>query len=227
MRFLRKFYGQISPDIRSTISLSPNSSSDDASFMDFCDVLSEVGAQLKTNSNVSYGDIVEHLQANNRISNDDGITAFNIQLAFIAVGLITMIYSPSPDPEPNNMQILFLHASSRPSRDKAWALRELPVDKCTGSVADVILRLGGMRGPIPRPEHQNRTITFSEQDALKTVNLCYYSLTRLADIKVVWSDSIAEHLEFDRRMRTLKLFRFPSFCSLVSKGHAEKTFLCQ
>ncbi|KAF2469966.1 uncharacterized protein BDR25DRAFT_201402, partial [Lindgomyces ingoldianus] len=58
-------------------------------------------------------------------------------------------------------------------------------------------------------------------------HISYYNLTRLAEIKIDWVDSIGEHLEFDRKQRALKLFRFPSFCALLCRGDPEKTFLCR
>lgn len=51
---------------------------------------------------------------------------------------------------------------------------------------------------------------------LRVSTLNAYVLTKLGMVEFIWSDLLSEHLSFDRfsRPRTLKMFRFASFCAL-------------
>jgi hypothetical protein len=43
----------------------------------------------------------------------------------------------------------------------------------------------------------------------------FHSLHKVAAIDIEWTDCLAMHLEFDRRTKVLKLFRFPSLCFIM------------
>jgi hypothetical protein len=73
--------------------------------------------------------------------------------------------------------------------------------------------------PFPRP-------LSSTSKALVGSNLSYYTLSKLAGLKIEWVESLCLHLELNKSDRTLKVFRFPSFCRLLCFAPSEnKTFI--
>jgi hypothetical protein len=95
------------------------------------------------------------------------------------------------------------------------------------SVGDMLRRFSGSGGPIPWLEPSvTRHRLLEDLDTLKSPNLSYYTLTRLAQLEIQWVDSVCQHLEFDSHHKVLKLFRFPSFCGMVcaTKTISETTF---
>jgi hypothetical protein len=62
--------------------------------------------------------------------------------------------------------------------------------------------------------------------ALVSSNLSYYTLSKLVGLKIEWVESLCLHLELNKSKRTLKVFRFPSFCRLLCFAPSEnKTFI--
>ena len=43
----------------------------------------------------------------------------------------------------------------------------------------------------------------------------FHTLQKCASIKIEWVESLSLHLEFDRKRKVLKVFRYPSFCFLM------------
>jgi hypothetical protein len=56
--------------------------------------------------------------------------------------------------------------------------------------------------------------------------LCFQTLNRMAGIKIELVDCLAQHLEFDRRSKILRVFRFPSLC-LIMYSSPRKAALAQ
>jgi hypothetical protein len=152
--------------------------------------------------------------------------AERLQYVFIVVGLLTMIYKPNLTPVAKNYDIISTAPPSRVSRNKTWSRLQCETNP-EDTIIDIIFDLGNSDGPLPRQVKKVDTASLGEREALRATNLSYYSLTRLAEIEIIWVESIAEHLEFDRRLRKLKFFRFPSFCALLCHKHNEETFLDQ
>ena len=45
--------------------------------------------------------------------------------------------------------------------------------------------------------------------------VCFSRLHKFASITIEWVDCLSMHLEFDRRSKVLKIFRFPSLCLVM------------
>lgn len=192
----------------------------------FCLILATIAAELRGKSNITLSDIVNTLQEAGYFSRDTVKEESNLQLVFIAMGLLTQVYCPELNQPPQTFRIHQPKGHKPSSRDRTWFSFSTQIQKNISTI-QLLLSFGSASGPIPRPHQSHSTAAFTEQDALKATYLSYYSLTRLAEIKVIWVDSLAEHLEFDRRQRVLKLYRFPSFCALLCSADSEKTFLCR
>ncbi|KAJ4295246.1 hypothetical protein N0V90_007257 [Kalmusia sp. IMI 367209] len=238
--FLFNEFQQLPSDLRNAI--VPATSR--PPFTQFCALLASVAKYLREESSVTLEDLYEGLSRLNPKSDDDstGDEGANVepndedrmlvfQLIFIGIGFLTHIYKPAYEPSCGKLQIASLGGPLRASRDRAWRLSEIPIQH-ESTLTDLLLQLGNFgtlrtNGPLPRPHREPSLLAFSEQDALRATHLSYYSITKLADITIDWVDCVAEHLEFDRRLRVLKLYRFPSFCALLCSSDPEKTFLCR
>lgn len=55
-----------------------------------------------------------------------------------------------------------------------------------------------------------------DSTSLRVASLDYASLRTIAKVSMVWVDDLSSHLDFDAASRTLSVFRFPSFCALMT-----------
>lgn len=72
--------------------------------------------------------------------------------------------------------------------------------------------------PFPQP-------LIAPTNPISGVNLSYYTLSKLAGLRIEWVESLSRHLELNKSTRTLKVFRFPSFCMLLCLAGSENTFM--
>lgn len=55
----------------------------------------------------------------------------------------------------------------------------------------------------------------ANKEQIVASHICYDTLYKVAEIKIEWVNSLSLHLEFDTVRKTLKVFKFPSFCRLM------------
>lgn len=53
-----------------------------------------------------------------------------------------------------------------------------------------------------------------ESTALYVSSLNYASLKTISKVKLVWVNSLTNHLDFNATSRQLSIFRFPSYCAI-------------
>lgn len=73
--------------------------------------------------------------------------------------------------------------------------------------------------PVPNVEPSERfeLIGSRSEDYIEMSMISFYNLHKAANIRIQWVDSLRLHLEFDSQLKTLKIFRFPSFCLIMGK----------
>ena len=135
---------------------------------------------------------------------------------FACLGIATLLFKPLLPPKAG---LLSIDAARKDlNRSHPTATRhsyEQPLAGARGFFIDVISRFGHPRGitclqvqePL-NPEIQ--TIVPSE--------LNFYHLYRLGGIKICCVDSLCQHLEFNKRDKTLMVFQHPSYCAMLSFG---------
>ena len=111
---------------------------------------------------------------------------------------------------------------ARVSKYSTWTTYSQDMSHIDQPLVVVLRRFGGIKGPIPRAVFNELKISL---DPLTASNLSYFTLTRVAGIRIEWVDSVCLHLEFDMQHKVLKLFRFPSLCGLLCHGVNDATFL--
>jgi hypothetical protein len=151
------------------------------------------------------------------------------QLVFILFGALTMLYSPIPDPDAGKLQMRVNTSSRTIQRRNAatwhvgsqeWDDRDLNT-----SFDDLLSRFSNHHfGPIPKPRVRHQGLP-PESNMLKSQNVSFYTLSKLLNVQISWTTSICEHLEFNLKGRTLKMFRVPSYCYLLCLLEPDKTFL--
>lgn len=55
--------------------------------------------------------------------------------------------------------------------------------------------------------------------------ICFDTLRKVCNLRIKWVNTLNLHLQLDVRERVLRLFRFPSFCSLLYKADNDMSLL--
>ena len=188
------------------------------------DLIRVVAESISGQSDLTYDGIVGNLEEKSLLKTNEKAQFFTHQLVFIITGSITMLYEPCLQPETDRLVITAGTTEwQRTPRNVTWTKHYLERTEIIGYPINVLLQhLSTLEGPIPYQSNESSRL---EQDALQASNLCYYTLTRMADIKIQWMENVCEHLEFNQRKKVLKIFCFPSFCAMMCSGNPELTFL--
>jgi hypothetical protein len=90
----------------------------------------------------------------------------------------------------------------------------------------LLKRFGGILPQCRRysvtPQELSNALSERHDDQIEISLVCFHTMDVVAGIKIQWVDCLSLHLEFDRRSKTLKVFRFPSVCMIMygNKGHS-------
>lgn len=193
-----------------------------------CSLLSQIVNLIKSINHISVEGIATELQRRGVLVFSKEGSPLAWQLVFILIGLLTFFYEPLLSPKEGTFQIELgvacLERKKMSPKRSTW-LSEMSIDKGASlSIADLLRNFCAGELPLTHIRTNGSTIP-APVDALATPNLNYYTLVRVAGLEIVWVDSISLHLDFDRKKKTLKLFRLPSFCALLCHDDPDKTFL--
>ncbi|RSL87984.1 hypothetical protein CEP52_015362 [Fusarium oligoseptatum] len=148
------------------------------------------------------------------------------QLVFILLGALTMLYTPRTDPCIGKIQMRQTFGVALQRRGATtWHTdsQDLPAFGDDITFDDLLGRYSRSHyGPVPCPSTRDPT---HEPSLLRSEDLSFYTLAQLLGVRIAWTTSICEHLEFDSRSKQLKLFRFPSYCVLLCLLEPDKTYL--
>jgi hypothetical protein len=186
--------------------------------------LSHIVELLAKQKDLALDEINAHLSTHAFYGIEEDTTAK--QLLFISIGLITMLYEPTPVPQPMGFQLA--SESSHVQRNATWLRYTQPIENTEQPFGSLLRAFGGFQSPIPRSEAPLlRQTGSSEHCSLFSANLSFYILSQLAGISIVWVGNVCEHLELSIRDRKLKLFCYPSFCATICNPRSDTTYLCQ
>ncbi|KAL8680265.1 MAG: hypothetical protein Q9224_006956, partial [Gallowayella concinna] len=136
---------------------------------------------------------------------------------FRLLGRITMLYEIPESPSHEHLKLL------KPL-DPPVIFDEKPIDEAGAPVGQLMAGFGEFVPAMKRKERFDLEAWPPKQPEpvyLDTNVLNFSTLTKVAKINVVWSNLMSEHLMFDRPLRRLTLFNFPTFCAL-NYGPIEK-----
>lgn len=121
------------------------------------------------------------------------------QVVFLVLGWLSMLFKAKVDLE--RLDTLQVYSPSGQSIQRL-ALFQRPVINALRSLGIVL--------PGSRQWGQD-----TEASILHVANLNFFSLKTIGGVRIQWVDTLSEHLDFDPTSRTLRLFRFPSVCTLA------------
>ena len=143
-----------------------------------------------------------------------------VQAAFLFLGWFSMTYEPSLVPAELKLEIILPRSAETSPRFRKQ--RQVPTDSLDISSASSMSfphlfasfgqRLPGLHNSSeagPGPATQGQT------DVLMASNIYYSNLYRVGKLRIQWVNDVVHHLDLDERNRTVSLFAFPTFCSLV------------
>jgi hypothetical protein len=160
------------------------------------------------------------------------------QLVFILLGALTLLYTPVPDPESGMVQMKTDRRGFNPARwnTDTWEHMSQHGHSFDEDITfeKLLCRFSPtLKGPIPKPnppQPPSRELSQllwqrGDQNILHAEDVSFDTLDKLLNIRILWTSSVCEHLEFNARTKQLKLFRFPSYCVLLCLLEPERTYL--
>jgi hypothetical protein len=171
---------------------------------------------LEKDQDLSLRRIVARLKTENFIRDDAGDLA--TQLAFQYGGWLTALFDPDPSPSVTHLTIRNLGHSPR----RRSLLRKTVIQHPSVVIADgqlplqrLLRRFGSL---LPEPQCVRRPdaaggLEAGSQDIVAAY--VYFHNLKLLNVELEWVDVLNQHLEFDRRSRSLRVFRLPSICRLM------------
>lgn len=168
--------------------------------------------------NLSIDDIHHEIYGETVPHEDSDKAQQSYQALFIGLGLVSLLFEPDSRP-PQGLFQLGLRSDGRAIRNETWRVNQCSLSQGAESISSLLRSFSGAQGCIPRHTPS------ASVDSISAPNVCFYTLTKLAEIEIVWVDEMCSHLEFDWRRKKLKVFRFPSFCALVAVGNMDTCYL--
>lgn len=187
-------------------------------FCHFCRLLSEIAQMVSTEKDLTIDDMLSDV---NSLPDEDEDVDIARQALFTGLGLVTLFFEPELQPLQGVFQ-LRIDQPHRMSRNHTWRASQSDLDQATTTISSLLRSFSGTYGWIPSYGISQR---MNAIDNISGSNVCFYTLTRLAGIEILWVDNICSHLEFDWNRQLLKLYRFPSFCALIAVGNEDSNYL--
>lgn len=175
-----------------------------------------IAQSLEEGHETTLTDIVAILKAENIINEEaEGLA---VQFVFQCLGWLTALFDPTPEPSTTRLSIQNTGAGSR----RRSVVRKTIIRHPSVVIADArlpIQRLLRKFGSLlPEPECVRRPDAAGGLEAgFEDINATYvyFHNLKLLNVQIEWVDVLNQHLEFDRRNRILRIFRFPSLPRLM------------
>lgn len=146
----------------------------------------------------------------------NGSATNNYHLVFTLIGWLTMLYSPSEDLHSGQATVILPRdTSGEKTSTEVFTSFSKPLDELDGLALHQMIKQFGQLIPGNFLSSQSISIVdvFSEQLVMSCLN--FMAVSKVAGIRVVFTECLSLHLDFDEKAQVLKLFRFPSFCKAV------------
>ncbi|KAI1121043.1 hypothetical protein F5Y10DRAFT_272464 [Nemania abortiva] len=160
-------------------------------------------------------------------ADDDSLINF-CQSIFVLCGWITLLYKPQSSRIPGSIQ---MHPSSM--NTNSGRFRDQPVypdwtivDEDLKALSfQQLLACFGLRVPRQHPASAiagSGSIT-DHKTSVTASNIFFSNLVLVGKVEIQWVDSLIQHLDFDERTRTLKIFKYPAYCTLICLSSPKST----
>ncbi|KAL2061195.1 hypothetical protein VTL71DRAFT_7468 [Oculimacula yallundae] len=195
--------------------------------------LTSVTIELKR-SELALIDIVDTLYNQDILKFTDDEHSHANRLVFAAIGWITLLYSPNIHGSQKCFQINeprvkdpgqsacsesnMVHQGSinrQNKRQKMTRNYQQDMDYADQPLVTLLRRFGKI---LPEPVVRSREFEIagsSYAECIEVPMISFSTLRTCSSIRILWVDSLDQHLELDQRDQTLKLFRFPALCLIM------------
>jgi len=144
------------------------------------------------------------------------------------------LYPPKLDPDQNCLQIVDHHVIVEPQinpkekrrrrqrlryKSKTFTNYSQTLDNKDYALGSLLSAFGDIIPKCSRNLKQQECPRCNiNTDRIEISQVSFYNLRKFISIKIEWVDCVSQHLEFDDRTKTLKLFRFPSLCFIMCRN---------
>ncbi|KAH6690246.1 hypothetical protein BKA61DRAFT_585093 [Leptodontidium sp. MPI-SDFR-AT-0119] len=184
------------------------------------DFLTTVGVLLKARENLVLVEVVDELDNNNALKEQlDQERGIPNQVVFAAIGWLSMLYDMVCSPNPSRLEVTGFPINSPKFRDFE-ASKNRVIQQGFDYIDQPMHVLINKFGPLI-PEAQKASslekslVSYPTQQTIETRAVQVRTLLNSNQLKIDWATSLESHLQLDVNTRTLKLFKFPSFCKLI------------
>ena len=172
----------------------------------------EVASVIRKHGGISICRLVQKLQIKGILCQEDDLSGdpFARSLIFNLIGWLSLLYIPARRIRSNDLKIVIQSDKSAIRSNVATEMAARPLDELLRSFGDLLPR------SIARLPSKSQSLAEESIPATKfqVSHLNVATLRDIANMQIVWVDTISAHLEFDPTIPSLSLFKCPSFCKI-------------
>lgn len=180
----------------------------------------EVGGVLRDHGPISISRIIQKLQSRNVIREVEDLSYNSAahRLVFALLGWLSLLYIPGIRHDSDELRINLKATQSFIKGSVPGELIGRPLDELLNSFGALL----------PRPQENRRDELSGSQSSQAQLNppgfkleVSYMNVATLKDManmQIIWVDSLSEHLQFDPATPSVSLFKCPSFCKLQKQS---------
>ncbi|KAH6620733.1 hypothetical protein B0J18DRAFT_205972 [Chaetomium sp. MPI-SDFR-AT-0129] len=180
----------------------------------------EMTGVLREHGAISINRIVQKLQQRRTVRADLDLSYCSAAhiMVFSLLGWLSLLYVPATQDQSDELRIN-LQATQLAIRDTVSTEKVgRPLDELLRSFGELLpLRIIGKVETGPQTEPQ------SPRAMLEVSHLNVSTLKDMANMQIIWVDSLSEHLAFDPITPSVSIFKCPSFCQL--QKHSDRSIL--
>jgi hypothetical protein len=187
------------------------------------EMMAEVAVLVRNHEEISISEIVSHLESGGLFEYE--VRPITVQMVFQMIGWMTALWDPAPEP---SAKYLSLRRRNVQSGRRTGARKPVINNFSIGSeLANQPLHrfLTTFGKLIPAPELTLRDEVSggieSGQECVIASYVSIYNLQTVMDFKIEWTDTLAQHLEFETIRRVLRVFSHPSICLLLYRDQED------
>lgn len=180
------------------------------SFEKAIQMCSEVAALLREHGGISIARLILKLQLKRVFNEAEGLRLdpFAQSLVFSSLGWLSLLYVPSRRSQLSDLKITIQSTMSAIRSIVPAEMVTRPLDELLRSFGDLLPRKTRRSVPDDQIDAQEPTIKF------EVSHLNMATMKDMANMKIIWVDSLSAHLEFDPATPAVNLFKCPSFCKI-------------
>ena len=173
---------------------------------------SEVAFLIREHGGISISKLVQKLQLKKVLREEQDLCAdpFAQSLIFYSLGWLSLLYKPSKRARSNDLKITIQSTKSAMRSNVAAEMVARPLDELLRAFGDIVPR--NMRSLASNGQVYDKESASSVKFQVSHLNVA--TLQDIADMQIVWVDSLSAHLEFDPTIPSLSIFKCPSFCKI-------------